>query len=60
MFEQLRRKRMLIESSVSGKRGDREGMSSAERRRMVEKDLSQYNQMLNKTMQNFRKTQQLQ
>jgi hypothetical protein len=32
-------------------------MSSVERRKLVEKDFSQYNQLLNKTMQNFRKTQ---
>jgi hypothetical protein len=55
MFEQLRRKRMLIEESVNGRRNDREGMSSLERRKMVEKDLTQYNQLLNKTMQDFRR-----
>lgn len=47
---------MLIEEQVKGKRSDREGMSSAERRKLIEKDLSQYNQMLN-TMQHFRKSQ---
>lgn len=56
MFEQLRRKRMLIEEAVAGRRNDREGMSSLERRRMVEKDLVQYNQALNRTMQDFRRT----
>jgi hypothetical protein len=56
MFEQLKRKRMLIEESVKGKRTDRDGMSSGERRRLVEKDITQYDQML-KTMQDFRKTQ---
>lgn len=35
MFEQLRRKRMLIEESVNGKRNERDGMSSAERRQLV-------------------------
>ena len=56
MFEQLKRKRMLIEEQVKGKRSDREGMSSAERRKLIEKDLSQHNQMIN-TMQHFRKSQ---
>ncbi len=45
---------MAIEESVSGK-SSRDGMSSLERRRLVEKDLLQYNHLLNQTAQDFRK-----
>lgn len=54
MLDHLKRKRMLIAQSITDKTNQREGMSSVERRRLVEMDLSRYNEMVNKTMQDWK------